>query len=205
MKRVVRLCRRMSWDVPLCLGIPGTSHQSQVWNMLSPSCPSRPIVPWYLGIPWNVPPVPALAPALILAQTKDWWDVWDPKVPWNYGTGWTKKPSMYPRPVTGGMSHGIPRHYGTMGHPEVPVDILRHSWTTMSMNHFTGKICNLFTVSLGNTSMRLLHLNFLPSQPPPWSSQRAFSWKEHRWDYPARWLRSAPAPCRLCPDHCSDS
>ena len=29
------------------------------------------------------------------------------------------------------MSHGIPRHYGTMGRPKVPVHILRQSWTTM--------------------------------------------------------------------------
>ena len=29
--------------------------------------------------------------------------------------------------------HGIPRHYGTMGRPEVPVDILRQSWTTMEL------------------------------------------------------------------------
>ena len=139
--RVVRLCRRMSWDVPLshgALGSRGTSHQSQVWNMLSPSCPSRPIVPCYLGIPRDIPAVPLLALALALtlslAQTRDWWDVpWDPKVPWNYGTGWTRgtKYCMYPRPGTGGMSHGIPRHYGTMACPEVLVDILRQSWTIM--------------------------------------------------------------------------
>ena len=42
-----------------------------------------------------------------------------------------KGPSMYPRPGTGGMSHGIPRHYGTMACPEVPVEILRQCWTTM--------------------------------------------------------------------------
>ena len=50
-----------------------------------------------------------------------------------HGTmGWDGQegPSMYPRhvrwevPGTGGMSHGIPRQYGTMGRPEVPVDIL---------------------------------------------------------------------------------
>ena len=42
--------------------------------------------------------------------------------------------SMYPRPVTGGRYQGLvgcprnPRHYGTMGHPEVPEDILRQSY-----------------------------------------------------------------------------
>ena len=48
-------------------------------------------------------------------------------------------PSTYSRPVTGGryqglvggrMSNGIPRHYGTMGHPEVPVGIPWQHWTT---------------------------------------------------------------------------
>ena len=29
---------------------------------------------------------------------------------------------------TGGMSHRISRHYGTMGRPEVPVDILWQKW-----------------------------------------------------------------------------
>ena len=108
-------------NVPWCLGIPGTSHQSQVCNALSllfiPSYspmvlwdlmryPSNPrsgicLVPLvhpiplsrYLGISWDVPPVPALT--LALAQTRGWWDVpWDPKVPWNYGTGWTRGTSM---------------------------------------------------------------------------------------------------------------
>ena len=51
--------------------------------MLSPSCPTCPIVPWDpIGCPSGPTPT---------AQTRDWWGVpWDPKVPWNYGTGWTR-------------------------------------------------------------------------------------------------------------------
>ena len=43
------------------------------------------------------------------SQTFDWWEV----------------------PETGGMSHAIPKDNETMECPEVPVNILRQSWTTM--------------------------------------------------------------------------
>ena len=60
-----------------------------------------------------------------VSQTSDWWDIlWDPKV------------QIPDQGLVGGrMSHGIPSQHGTMGRPEVPVDILRQSWTTMVYHH----------------------------------------------------------------------
>ena len=87
--------------------------------MLGPSCSSHPIIPQYLGISWDVPPVPALA------QTRDWWDaLWDPKVHGTMGQDGQEGPSMYPRPVTGGRYQGQVGcpigSQGTMGQWDVP-------------------------------------------------------------------------------------
>ena len=132
--RVVRLCHRIlgcpivpwclgiPWDIPPVSGLeyaqsllPIPSYSPMVpWDPMGyPSSPRSGIclvplvhpIPLSHGISWDVPPVPALA------QTRDCWEV----------------------PGTGGMFHGIPRHYGTMRRPEVPVDILRQSWTTMNI------------------------------------------------------------------------
>ena len=46
-------------------------------------------------------------------------------------TGWTRGTKYESHTCDWWDVHEIPRHYGTMGRPEVPVDILRQSWTTM--------------------------------------------------------------------------
>ena len=69
------------------LGSHGISQLSQVWNMLSPSCPSCPMVTWYLGIPWDILAVPGLEYAWSLLSIPSHclmvpWISWDvPPVP----------------------------------------------------------------------------------------------------------------------------
>ena len=89
--------------------------------ILGPSCPSRPIVPWFLGIPSNIPPVLGLELGLGLGlglvghpmRSQSTVRQWD---------GTDKRDQAYLRPGTGGMSHGIPRHHGTMGLPTAKSD-----------------------------------------------------------------------------------
>ena len=61
-------------------------------------------------IPWN-PKAPWDYMDKSIFQTWDWDIPWDPKVLWDYRMGWTR---AYSRPGTG-ISHGIPRYYGTIG------------------------------------------------------------------------------------------
>ena len=92
---VVQICCRMSTgtrDVPLShstLGSHGTFHQSQVWDTYMYLVPlvHHPIVPWYLGIPGNIPNSP--------------WDRTSARASARSGTA--------------GISHVIPRHNGTIG------------------------------------------------------------------------------------------
>ena len=109
----------MSWDL--------TGHPTSPWYLppvpglgyiLGPSCPFHPIVPWHLGISWNIPTSPwsgtmrelglglGLVGYSMRSQgTVRQWDRMD------------KRDQAYSRPGTGRMPHGIPRHHGTMGHP----------------------------------------------------------------------------------------
>ena len=99
----------ISWDVPLVLALALavtlallTLSKTRDWW----------IVPWDPKVPWNNRTGQKRGTKYV-SQTCDWWDVpWDPKVPWNNRT---EGLSMYPRPVTGGRFHGIPRFHGTIG------------------------------------------------------------------------------------------
>ena len=132
--------------------VPPTSHrsgihQSQVWNMLSPSCSSCPIVPWYLGILCDVPPVQALA--LTLAQTRDWCGI--PRYHGTMGRDGQEGPSM-----------GCPMgSQGTMGQWDVP----RHP-TAKSNNPRLLEVVHEATAHSScfielNTFMPPAHLQFL--------------------------------------------
>ena len=119
----------------------------------------------YLGIPWDIPAVPllALSPNPSPDQGLVGYSMGSQGTCMYHGTmGWDgqKGPSMYPRPGTGGMSHGIP---GTMGQWHVPksqwtfygnagqlwqtqqvrymIMSLREAWNKFKEQHSTPKMC----------------------------------------------------------------
>ena len=127
------------WNLlsPSCLSRPivpwylGISQQSQVWDMLRPSCPSYPIISRYLGISWDVPPVPAvaLALALALAQTLVGCCMGS-KGTMELWDGVDKRDKVCV-PDLGRWD--VPWDPNALWDTKVPVDVLQQSWTTMSI------------------------------------------------------------------------
>ena len=94
------------WDIP---PVPYLLSVTGLGYILGPSCPSHPILPWYLGIPMEHPTSPwsglglELGLGLILVghpmRSQGTVREWD---------GMDKRDQGYSRPGTGRMSHGNP-------------------------------------------------------------------------------------------------